>query len=265
MSKFTPSLLALTLLGVTGCTTVPPGHRGVQVFFGELKPQVLEPGFYSSILTNVVPVSVQVQATEAVSSATTNDLQNVTTQVTLNWSREPTFVHDQYEKYPSLVSRIINPTIQESVKSVTAQYTATDLVQKRQAVKDAIEDLISARLQPIGIELDTLNITDFAFSDEFNSAIEAKVKAEQEALRAKEDLEKTKIVAQQAEASAEGRKAAAILEAEGEAEAIHIRGQALRANPQVLELRRIETWNGVMPSTMVTDGNGSTLLSVGVK
>ncbi|NCG18327.1 MAG: prohibitin family protein [Rhodobacterales bacterium] len=259
-------LIPFVLILAAGCTTVPPGHRGVQVYFGDLKDGVLVPGFYSSMLTNVVPISVQVQATEAISSAVTNDLQNVNTQVTLNWSRNPDAVHDQYEKYPSMTTRIINPAIQESVKSVTAQFTATDLVQRRQEVKDAIEKLIGERLAPIGVTIDTLNITDFAFSEEFNLAIESKVRAEQEALRAKEELEKTKIVAQQAEAEAQGKKAAAILEAEGEAKAIAIRGEALRANPQVLELRRIETWNGVMPTTLVSGtGGGSTLLNVVTK
>ncbi len=261
MNRLIPFLLVLA----AGCTTVPPGHRAVQVYFGDLQPGTLQPGLHSSMLTSVIPISTQVQATEAIASATTNDLQNVTTKVTLNWSRNSDAVRQQYERYPSLVSRIINPAIQESVKSVTAQFTATDLVQKRQEVKDGIEKLIGERLAPIGVTIDTLNITDFAFSAEFNLAIESKVKAEQEALRAKEELEKTKIVAQQAEAEAEGKKAASILEAEGEAKAIAIRGEALRANPQVLELRRIETWNGVMPTTLVTDSGGGTLLNMATK
>lgn len=240
---------------LTGCTSVPPGHRGVQIYFSELQPGTLDPGLYSSVLMTIVPVSTQVQATEAESSATTNDLQNVTTTVTLNWSRDPKAVREQYRTYPYIVKRIIYPAIQESVKSVTAQYTATDLVQKRQEVKQAIIDLLTKRLGPIGIVMDTVNITDFAFSDDFNLAIEAKVKAEQEALRAKEELQKTKIVAQQAEAEAQGKKAAAILKAEGDARAIDIRGAALKANPQVLELKRIETWNGVMPSTLISGGS----------
>lgn len=252
-------LAAPILLAVIGCTTVPPGHRGVQVYFGDLQDEILEPGFYTSIFTSVEPVSVQVQATEATANATTHDLQNVTTQVTLNWARDPLKVHHQYENYPSIRSRIIAPAIQESTKSVTAKYSATDLVQKRQQVKDEIEKLLAERLQPIGISVDAMNMTDFSFSAEFNSSIEAKVKAEQEALRAKEELQKTRIVAQQAEAEAEGKKAAAILKAEGEAQAIEIQGEALRRNPQVLELRRVERWNGIMPSTLITDGDSALL------
>jgi len=253
-------VLPLCLIGA-GCTTIQPGTRGIQIYFGDLQPDVLEPGFYTSFVTRIVPVSVQVQATEARAEATTNDLQNVSTEVTLNWSRDPSQVRMQFEKYPVIEGRIIAPAIQESVKSVTAQYTATDLVQKRQEVKDKIEELINQRLVPVGVVIDQVNITNFKFSKEFDAAIEQKVKAEQEALRAKEELEKTKIQAQQEEARAQGAKAAALLRAEGEAKAIDIRGEALRRNPEVLELRKIETWNGVMPTTLITDG-GSTLLNI---
>jgi len=255
-------LLPFALMTLAACTTVPPGHRAVQVHFGDLQQDVLEPGFYTSLMTNVIPISVQVQATEATARATTHDLQNVTTQVTLNWSRDPDQVRMQYDKYPEIEGRIIGPAIQESTKSVTARYSATDLVQERKKVKGEIEQLIAERLEPIGISLDTMNITDFSFSDEFNDSIEQKVRAEQEALRAREELEKTKIVAQQAEEEAKGLKLAAVLKAEGEAKAIEIKGEALRRNPEVLELRKIEGWNGVMPSTLITDGNQSTLLSI---
>lgn len=185
----------------------------------------------------------------------------MTTEITLNWSRDPKSVRSQFEKYPEIETRIIKPAIQESVKSITSQYTATDLVQKRQTVKQGITDLISARLGPLGIIVDTVNITNFAFSDEFNTAIEAKVKAEQEALRAVEELQKTKVVAQQVEEEARGEKLASILRAEGEAESIRIQGAALRLNPMVLELRKVEKWTGVMPITLITDGN-SPLLSI---
>jgi len=258
--RFIQCALPLCLL-TAGCTTIQPGTRGIQIYFGDLQDEVLEPGFYTSMLTRIVPVSVQVQATEARAEATTNDLQNVSTEVTLNWSRDPVQVRMQYQKYPVIEARIIAPAIQESVKSVTAQYTATDLVQKRQQVKDKIEALINERLMPIGVVIDQVNITNFQFSKEFNNAIEQKVKAEQEALRAKEELEKTKIMAQQEEARAQGAKAAALLRAEGEAKAIDIRGEALRRNPEVLELRKIETWNGIMPTTLITDG-GSTMLTI---
>jgi len=256
------STLVLGSLFVGGCTTVQPGTLGIQVYFGDLQQEVLKPGFYTSVLTNIILISTQVQATDAKSEATTNDLQNVQTQITLNWSRAGDSVRMQFEKYPSIESRIIAPAIQESVKSVTAQYTATDLVQKRQEVKDKIEALIKERLGPVGILVDQVNITNFQFSNEFNNAIEQKVKAEQEALRAKEELEKTKIVAQQEEAKAMGAKAAAILRAEGEAKAIDIQGEALRRNPQVLDLRKVERWNGVMPTTLITDGGSDSLINI---
>jgi regulator of protease activity HflC (stomatin/prohibitin superfamily) len=248
-------------LSLSGCSVVPPGHVGVQVRFGELEERVLEPGFYISPLTRIHHVTVQVQATQAVSTAVTSDLQKVNTSVILNWSRSPDMVREQFEKYPDIDARIIEPAIQETVKSITARHSAAQLVQDRQAVKASINELLGARLSPLGVVIDTVNITDFDYSEEFNDSIEAKVRAEQDSQRALEELEKIKIVANQVEEEAKGKKLAAILVAQGEAEAIRIQGDAIRANPMVLELRKIEKWKGDMPVTLVTDGS-SPLLSI---
>jgi prohibitin 2 len=250
---------ALVLL--SGCMTIQPGNVGVQVYFGELQDRVLEPGFYLSPLTRIHAVSTQVQSTQASSTAVTSDLQKVDTLIVLNWSRKPEMVRDQFEKYPRIEDRIIMPAIQETVKSITARHTAAELVQQRQLVKTSIIELIETRLSPLGIVIDTVNITDFSYSEEFNTSIEAKVRAEQDSQRALEELEKIKIVALQAEEEAKGKKLAAILAAQGEAEAIRIQGDAIRANPMVIELRKIEKWDGAMPITLITDGD-SPLLSI---
>jgi len=101
-------------------------------------------------------------------------------------------------------------------------------------------------------------ITDFKFSDEFNKAIEAKVQAEQEALQAKN--EKLRRVTQ-AEAAAEEVKLAAAaqaftIEAESKAraDAIMREAEALSGRPEVLRLRSIERWDGVLPR--ITSGEG---------
>ena len=102
-------------------------------------------------------------------------------------------------------------------------------------------------------------ITDFKFSPEFNKAIESKVQAEQEALQAKN--EKLRRVTQ-AEASAEEVKLNAsaqafTIEAESvaRAEAITREAEALSGRPEVLRLRSIERWDGVLPK--ITSGEGS--------
>lgn len=253
---------ALALLTLVGCNmaTVEPGTVGVGVNWGELESEAYQPGWHYTGWTEVTAVSTQVQTTNANASAVTMDLQNVSTSVALNWNRDPAKVVYQFENYPNIESDIISPAIQESVKAVTAQYSAEQLVTERGTVKDDIIALINERLNPIGVTVDTINITDFSFSDQFNASIERKVEAEQNALRAEEELRLAEAEAAKAIATAEGQKQAAILEAEGEAEALNIRGKALRSNPGVLELERVQAWNGIMPTTLITDGSGSTLL-----
>jgi len=91
--------------------------------------------------------------------------------------------------------------------------------------------------------VDEFNIVNFRFSKVFNEAIEAKVTAEQSALAAKNKLEQIKFEAEQR-----------VAEAKGKAEAITVESNALRSNPQILELRALENWNGVLPQVTGSGG-----------
>ena len=167
---------------------------------------------------------------------------------------------------------LIDPAIQESVKAITAQYTAEELVTRRAEVKtkiqDAIEEFVDATLAQKGVvgavSLANVAITDFDFSDEFNRAIEEKVKAEQEALKAKN--EKLRRVTQ-AEAAAAERTLAADAEAYqievasvARAEAIRREAEALRDNPSLIQLRIAEKWDGQLPQ--VNGGSAIPLLNI---
>jgi len=108
-------------------------------------------------------------------------------------------------------------------------------------VREDIKNQLRTRLKEHDILLDEFDIVNFEFSKIFNEAIEAKVTAEQQALAAKNKLEQIKFEADQK-----------VAEAKGKAEAITIESNALRSNPQILELRALEKWNGVLPQ--VTSG-----------
>ena len=135
------------------------------------------------------------------------------------------------------------PALQESVKAATAKFTAEELITKREIVRDEIKLSLQSKLQNDGIIVDDFNIVDFDFSASFNQAIEAKVTAEQQALAAKNKLEQIKYEAEQEVAKAKGK-----------AEAQKIEGDALRANPEVIQLRSIEQWDGKLPLYMSGDG-----------
>jgi regulator of protease activity HflC (stomatin/prohibitin superfamily) len=224
--------------------TVGAGERGVRLRFSAVTDTILDEGLYFQIpmVERVVKMSVQIEKDEASSNAASKDLQSVSTRVAVNYHLDPDQVALVYQEFRlDYRERIIEPSIQEAVKSAIALYTAEELITKRSNVREAIKANVKEKIEPNGIILDELNIVDFSFSNSFNLAIEKKVTAEQEAFAAQNKLEQVKFEAQQQ-----------VEEAKGKAEAIRIEAEALRKSPAVLELRALEKWNGVLPK--VTGG-----------
>ena len=93
----------------------------------------------------------------------------------------------------------------------------------------------------------------------FAQAIEAKVEAEQNALKAENDLRRIEVEARQREANAVGLANANIAEAKGEAEAIAIINRALAENPNYLEWLKTKEWDGKLP--LVTGDGGNAIYS----
>ena len=219
--------------------TVGAGERGVKLRFSAVTGSVLDEGLYFQIplAERVVTMSVQIEKYEASADAASKDLQSVSTTVAVNYHLNPDTVDSVYQEFrDEYRMRIIEPSIQEAVKSAIAVYTAEELITKRPQVRDDIKANVKEKMEPNGIILDELNIVNFSFSKSFNIAIEKKVTAEQEAFAAQNKLEQVKYEAQQR-----------IEEAKGKAEAIRIEADALRQSPQVLELRALEKWDGVLP------------------
>ena len=232
-------VLALTLiLGTFG--TIGAGERGILLQFGAVKDKVFNEGLYFKIpfIQSVVKMDVKIQKDEVPASASSKDLQIVTSKIAINYHLSPNKVNSIWQDVGrDYNSRIIAPSIQEAVKSVTAKFTAEELIVKREEVKDQIKINLAERLIKNNIVVDEINITAFDFSQAFNEAIEAKVTAEQLKLKAEMDLERIKIEASQR-----------VAESEGKATAIRIEAQALSANPRVVELRWIEKWDGKTPT-----------------
>ena len=214
-------------------------------------------------------MATRLTASEAKASAASRDLQTVTTDVTTTYALDGTIAPLTFQRVgvpAKVATTIVSPAIQESVKAVTAKFTAEELVTQREKVKQqiqqAIANFIDTTLNEKGLRgalhIANVAITDFKFSDEFNKAIEAKVQAEQEALKAKN--EKLRRVTQ-AEAAASEVKLAAeaqafTIEAESKAraDAITREAEALTGRPEVLRLRSIERWDGVLPKITTADG-----------
>lgn len=238
-------ILIVALIVIFGSFgTIGAGEKGIKTRFGAVTGKIYDAGLYIKMpfVEQVVAMNVQTQKEQANASAASSDLQNVSATIAVNYSVDPTQVAKIYQTIGvDFKERVIDPAIQENVKAVTANFTAEELVTKREEVRDQIQLKLTEKLKTFGIITEGFSIVNFDFSKSFNDAIEAKVTAEQNALAAKNKLSQVQYEAQQA-----------VEEATGKAKALQIEGQALQSNPQVLQIRAIEKWNGVLPT--VTGG-----------
>ena len=245
-------IIVLIFLALNPFYVVNAGERAVILNFGAVQEKIIGEGLHMRmpIYQKVIKVNVKTQTIafdnsqkegdSAESSslfAASKDLQDVQIATVVNYHQDPMKVNDIYQKYGmSYESNVIAPIIRETVKSVSAQYTAEELVTKRTIFSDNISRVLTERLIEKDAVMERFNVVNFEFSKSFNQAIEAKVTAEQNALAAKNKLEQVKFEAQQQ-----------IEQAKGKAEAINVEANALQDNPQVLELRALERWNGILP------------------
>ena len=251
--------LFITVLLYSSIRIVPVGHLGVVKHWGKVNHDtILTEGlhFITPIRTTVEYISVKLLRFNQNTSASSKDLQIVTTVVSIQFSLSE--VSELYQKIGTeqLVTHILlKPAVEESVKAVTAQYTAEELIKKRPEVKIQIGNTISNFLETTlkskelnekSIFVANVAITEFDFSDEFNKSIEMKVRAEQQALQAKN--EKIKKITD-AEAIAEKIK----IESVATANAIRREARALKENPHLIEYKRMEKWDGKLPE--VTGGS----------
>jgi regulator of protease activity HflC (stomatin/prohibitin superfamily) len=217
---------------------IPAGFRGVVLRFGATTGEVKQPGFYvvTPFVTTVAAMNLQVQAYSTEAAAASHDLQNVETTVTLNYTVDPDKVVDIYNRLnQDYQDRIITPAIQEATKAATAQFTAEELITRRPEARNLLEKDLSQRLNEFDIHIAAMSITNFQFSADFTSAIEAKVVAFQNYLKSQNTLKQVQVEAQQA-----------IAQAQGEATANRLRRQQISV--LTVQYDAVQKWDGKLPS-----------------
>ncbi len=239
------STLAIYLAGVlflliifSPFTIISAGERGVVVRFGHVKETILNEGFHlKNPLDDVFHYSVQTTKYETFASAASKDLQTVSVTLAVNYHLNPSTVNTLHQNVRGdYQETLLSPAVQDAVKSITAQYTAEELIARRSEVSQGIETLLRERLEAYFF-VENINIVNFDFSESFNAAIERKVTAEQEALAARNRLEQTKYEAEQK-----------IIAAQAEAESLRIQAEALAENDALVSLEAVRKWNGELPS-----------------
>ncbi|MCD1257527.1 prohibitin family protein [Paenibacillus athensensis] len=241
--------LVVLIVAVNSFSTVQYGNVGLYKTFGKLTDEVLNPGVHIKIpfVQSIIQVNTQVTKAESDTSASSKDLQPVSTHVAVNYSINKASAYNLMNNIGgNFDAVIISPAIQEIVKEVTARYAAEDLIAKRDVVATEIHDALTKRMLKYDLVVNDINIVNFKFSDAFNQSIEAKQVAQQQALKAENDLKRVQIEAQQK-----------VAQAQAEAESLKLK--KLEVTPELVQLKQIEVqekalekWDGRLPT--VTGG-----------
>lgn len=233
--------LLLAIL-ISGCSVVGPGERGVRVVLGSASDDAKPPGVYLWVpfIVGMAKLDIQIQKTNVESTAGTKDLQDVHADVAVNWTMNPEKVVETYKTIgdeDALRVRIIDPSVNEVMKSAISKLTAEEVLTKRMELKKNIDDGLASRLAQYGIRLYDVNIVNLKFSDEFTKAIEKKQVAEQSAKQAAYNAQKATQDAN-----------AAIETAKGQAKSQQLVRENLTA--EILQQKAIEKWDGHFPEYM---------------
>lgn len=241
-------VFALLIVLLNSFTTVKAGHSGVVTTFGKVSENVLSEGLHFKIpfIQQIILVDNRVQKAEVACSAASKDLQTVSSTIAVNYKVLNSYSANVYKNIGlDYESVIITPAIQECVKAVTAKFTAEELITNRQAIGDQMMELLKAKINTYGIDIQIFNITAFDFTAEYNAAIEAKQTAQQNALKAEQDLQRIKVEAEQK-----------IAQAQAEAEAYRLKSEKI--TPEILISNYIDKWDGKLPT--VVSGDGGTMM-----
>ncbi len=247
-------IFVLVILFFGSFGTIGAGERGVKTRLGAVVGPV-DQGVYFKLpfiekvtTMNVRTISVVYEKENPLTSAS-KDLQDVNIATVVNYHIDPTKVVDIYVQYKDqeyFEEQAIRPVVRDAVKAVASQYTAEELVTKRNEYGAAVLNQLNTRLAEKYVVVEQSNITNFEFSPAFTASTEKKVTAVQNAEAAKNELERVKYEAQQT-----------IEVAKAQAESIKIQSQAVAAQggSDYVQLQAIKQWNGVLPSQMVPNAS----------
>ena len=240
-------LIVLVVLAASATSIVQPGFRGVAVTLGTVAPEFRPEGFgfKQPFLTHIHPISVRQQTRAMPAECYSSDLQQVKMEVHVLYRVPEESVVKIFQEYAGEpFDNLIAPRVMEALKEVAATQSAEQIVKRREEIKNRALELARRKIGAQFLHVADLVIYNLALSNELETAIEMKMVQEQEAEKAKFTQLKAQIEAD-----------TAIIRAKGEAEAIQIRGAALKANTDFIKLEILQRWNGRSP--LVVGGGGS--------
>ena len=245
-------IIFIAIIVISGGTyVVEPGYRGIEVTLGQVSP-IFRPqgfGFKKPFVTTIVPVMVKQQTRGVQAACYSSDLQQVNMDLQVLYRIPESAVVQIYQGYAGdPFDSLIEPRVQEAMKEVTAVDTAEEIVKNREEIK---EKALAAAREKVGnlLVIDDVVIQNIDLTKQLEDAIEAKMVQEQEADKAKFTQQKAQIDAD-----------TAVITAKGQAEAMRVRGEVLKDNPQFIQLQIVEKWDGKSPLVVGEGASGANML-----
>lgn len=269
--------LAFVLLIVSCVAVVPTGYTGVLTTFGKVEDRTVPKGIsFIAPWQKVIKMDNRTQKVEIRTSAFSSDIQQVDIQLSVNYCIDQSTAQILYRTVgTNYYENIMFPRIQENLKAVFSQYTAENLIAKRDSLSDAIAATTAEDMKQYGITIVSISIEDIDFTDAFTNAVEAKQVAAQNKLTAEtEQAQKTmeeEAKAQRAIIAANAEAEQAIIAANADLEVVKIQSEAsLYAGQREAEMNAriaenltgelidyywIKQWNGELPSTVLGESS----------
>jgi regulator of protease activity HflC (stomatin/prohibitin superfamily) len=243
LGSFIATLLFGALFFVTlGLTQVDAGHVGVVQNFGKVQDATLDPGVHwvTPLVTSVSSVDTRVQphAMKEIDAAS-KEQQTVKITGMLNYHVDPRFASSLVQNVGlDFASKVIDPALSDFVKTVVPEYAINDILNKRDELRSRAMTALGDNLAKYHIIIDDIYISNVAFSDDYQKAIESKQVAAQQVQTEQQNLLQKQIQAQQAAAVAQGIADANVITAQGQQKA----NQAISASltPDMLQYLLIQ-------------------------
>lgn len=233
-------------------TIINAGERGVKVTLGQVSDESFTEGvhFVTPFISKIHTMDIKTQKSNIITQTYTKDLQQAKITYVVNYNLQPQNTYKMYKEVGKNYKDIVLvPVVEGTVKDIIGSYNANDLVGNRNIVTNSILSKLQNQLCNNYIDITDFQITDINYNDTFEKAVELKVQAEQEALKAKNNTIRVQEEARQK-----------VISAEAEAKAIRIKAEALKQNKDLVNLTVAEKWDGHLPTHVL--GNSIPLLDL---
>lgn len=278
----TPLLICIILaviIFVASCVAiVPTGYTGILTTFGRVEDRTISAGAnFIAPWQKVIKMDNRTQKVEITTSAFSSDIQQVDLKMSVNYCIDQSTAQTLYRTVgENYYETVMFPRIQENVKAVFSQYTAENLIAKRELLSEQIAENTRNDLGSYGITIVSFAVEDIDFTDAFTNAVEAKQVAAQNKLTAEtEQAQKTmeeQAAAERAVIAAQADADKAIIAANADLEVVKVQAEAaLYAGEKEAEMNKrisesltgslvdyywIKQWDGKLPTTVLSqDGN----------